>query len=34
MNDQERKQAELFSSMFNIDEGVRQNIMGITISNK
>ena len=36
MNDQERKQAELFSSMFNIDESDMQNIMGIakSVTNK
>ena len=36
MNEQERKQAELFSSMFNIDEGDMQNIMGIakSVTNK
>lgn len=36
MNEQERKQAELFSSMFNIDQSDMQNIMGIakSVTNK
>ena len=36
MTEQDRKQAELFSSMFNIDEGDIKNIMGIakSVTNK